>query len=246
MNKKNKIITQGLAIFFVLFLVVALSGCDKGNKTDTSTDKKGGKQSDKSIVEKAQKTMEEQQGAKDKIHFVRTAKVGEEINIKYRLRDYKNVPKSNTSFDDIKKNLISLSGQATFKVKEIGQTAELSSIEKATGDKTYYYVIYEFNGSADTPTGSTIHPGRLDITGWDPAPALVIITSDNKPHFSRSGYNWTLARKKGLTKSLDIKLNNGKPETTVAVWKIKKSEKPILALKYISPEGEIEYIKIKQ
>ncbi len=246
MNKKNKIITQGLAIFFVLFLVIVLSGCGKNNKTGTSTDKKGSKQSAKSIVEKAQKTMEEQQGVKDKIHFVRTAKAGEEINIKYRLRDYKNVPKNNTSFDDIKKNLISLSGQATFKIKETGRLTELNSIHKATGDKIFYYVIYDFKGSAGTPTGETVHPTKLDESGWDPAPALVIITSDNKSHFSRSGYSWTLARKKGLTKSLDIKLNNGKPETTVAVWKIKKSEKPILALKYISPEGEIEYIKISE
>jgi hypothetical protein len=246
MSKEKVLIKKTAAVGLVLFLTVALSGCAGNKEKSNSVFKASKKKNDTArILKETQKTMKERQDKNKTINFIRTVKKGEIINIKYRLRDYKDVSNKNQSLKAVESNLINLSGEASFRIKEIGQTTKLDSIHKAKGDKTYYYVIYEFKGSSETPTSKTIHPGSLFETGWDPAPALVIITTDNKPHYPSSANSWLFAKKQGLIKSLDIKLNNGQMETTAAVWNIDQNEKPVLALKYVDLRGEIKYIKIE-
>lgn len=179
--------------------------------------------------------------ATQSITFEKTVSLGEEIPVTFRLRDYKNSPVNYQSFEELERSLISLSGKASFKVKEFSTIDEANG-SKASPGQTFYYAVFEFKGDAANPSGSSIHPSIIQETGWDPAPQLVLVI-DGKSFYQNS-YRGEISR----TKKIDIAYGTEVTQKTwvndIASWIHDKDIKPTLALKYIDPQGITRYIKV--
>lgn len=177
----------------------------------------------------------------ENIAYEKTVNLNDEVDISFRLRDYKDVPDNYTSLSDIEKYLIDLSGKASFKVKEFGHMDEADGASAISG-MTFYYAVFEFKGDQMNPFGDTIHPDTIQQTGWDPAPQLVLIIND-KP-FYQNAYRTEVSRAKKIPIQYNVDVNQKDWITDVATWIQSKSAQPTLALKYVDTQGNIKYVKI--
>ena len=196
-------------------------------------------------LEITQKTLKETTtGKEEKISFIKDINKDDEISVEFLMHDYSDVPEDAKSLEETRKNLKSLTGKAFFKVKETGTADSLSSSKKAKEGYLFYYIVFDFKGDKNNPTGKFIHPQSLVETGWDPAPQFVAIVN-KKDKYAKSYYRRDLLRLKGYESPLfDPKLNQEEWETTAAVWELNKDDKPVFALKYIDTNGEAKYLKL--
>ncbi len=197
-------------------------------------------------LELAHKNLRELTGEKEKSSFDGEIKKGQEVTLKFLMHDYSQVPKNAKSFQEIKEGLKPLEGQASFKVKEIGETTQVSALNKARQGKKFYYLIFEFKGDPSIPQNGLVHPQFLQETGWDPAPQFVAIIN-GKDHYSKSLYARSLLKSKGYNPPLgSTPLNSSEWTTQAAVWIVETKSKPTLALKYIAPDKSVHYLKVKE
>jgi len=222
-------------IISVLVLVILLgAGCQKTTLPAAK--------SPEQAVDLAHKTLGQLTGTeKTGITFEKTAQLNEEVPFEFRLRDYKDVPKDVQSFEGIEKALITLTGKATIKVKKFGSQDKLKLTEAKQG-KTYYYALYDFKGSSTNPKGNSIQPTVLGQTGWDPAPALVLIIDgqekvSSNPLFLLQALNIPIDYHHELTRDDWI--------SYAGQWQADKGLQPVLAIKYYDPQGNKKYIKIE-
>ncbi|KKT35645.1 MAG: hypothetical protein UW35_C0009G0011 [Candidatus Collierbacteria bacterium GW2011_GWF2_44_15] len=179
--------------------------------------------------------------ASQTVTYDRTANLDEEIVVDFRLRDYKNSPENYQSLEELESSLINLSGKASFKVKEFGNTDEADG-SKAVPGMTFFYAVFEFIGDQNNPSGSSIHPSTIQQTGWDPAPQLVLVI--NGKSFYQNAYRSEVSKTKKIDIAFGTEVTQKTWVTDIATWIQDKDIKPELALKYITPQGETKYIKI--
>lgn len=229
--KKNysKTTIMMLAIALVLFMG---AGCNQSEDND--------------VVDESQKTLEEKSGQAGDISYEKTAGFNEEIDINFRMRDYKDAPDDYNSIDEMRETLIDLEGKATIKVLDIGTTKEIGKIKKAAEGKTFVYVIYEITGAEKNQTSLTIQPRRHDQTGWDPAPQFVTIIDGEDDYGTFSSEDILLEANGYEGEFGGIEFNQNETKQAAANWQIDENQDYYIALKYIDMDGNSKYIKIEQ
>jgi len=193
------------------------------------------------ILDLAQQSLDELQGEENEIGFSKAVALNEAFDIKFRLRDYENAPKDYETFAELEAALVSLIGNLSFKVTEIGTIDKINDYTVAAEGKTFYYFLFEFKGDTDNPESLTIHPRNIDESGWDPAPQFVAIMNgeDKRPSISRSN-NLMLVR--DIDSPNEFTVDSWLPYA--AVWELPVDAQPIYALKFIDPDGVTTFIKV--
>jgi uncharacterized lipoprotein YehR (DUF1307 family) len=229
MDKKRNQLILILSLFVSTFFLTA---CNKNTSTDD-------------VVKESQKTLKEQQSGKNaKISYSRSISKDEEIDIEFMMHDYAETPKDPKDLQETKDALIPLKGKVSIKIKEIGTTEEIDKYNKAGEGKTYQYIIYEFKGDASNPDSNTIHPSKLNETGWDPAPQFVTIIN-GEDDYPGSYWENDLLIAKGYDKiRLSTDFTVSEWITKAAVWEVDKKDKPEYAFKFISTEDETVYYEV--
>ena len=205
---------------------------------------RGNKESEDTTLGNAQGTLEEQQGEETKISFDGSISKGEVVDVEFRFRDYKNVsddPETNQETIDA---LIDLEGNVSFEIIKTGRTDEADSFHQAGEGNELYYVIYNFKGNTDNPSGTTIRPAMISQTGWDPAPQFVMI-EDGEDDYASSSYRRPLLQSLGYDASLSGP-DFTEEEVCAAVWEVEEGSTPQIALKYIDMDGEAHYLEFEE
>ncbi len=141
--------------------------------------------------------------------------------------------------------MVSVPGTISFTINEIGTLDQIDSVHSAGEGKTYYFIKYEFKGSMDNPSGSKIHPHSLDETGWDPAPQFVVVLDDATKYQSVANSHLLAQKYDYETSSFRVNFQTNEWTNYVSVWRLDKGLQPTFALKYIDPNGNTKFIKVK-
>jgi hypothetical protein len=168
--------------------------------------------------------------------------MGEEAEVNFRMRDYKNLPRRANLPAVCESGVKDLIGKVALRVWEIGKVDKLGEFVAKEG-MTYYYAIYDYKGSEFNPKGQTIEPSRADQTGLDWAPQIVAIIGEKEKCMGE--YNNELKRERGLGLT-EASMGSSEWTTQAAVWYEAKNDKAVWAIKYIDPTGKIKYIGIKE
>jgi len=172
--------------------------------------------------------------------FEKTARVGEEVAVNFRMRDYRATPKKMNLPARCEKGVEEMTGKVNFRIKEIGQVDKIGDFVSKEG-MTYYYVVFEVKGDSNNPKGENVEPAKIGQRGLDWAPQLVMIK--NGEERCQGGYNNEFARERGI----EIKEGGWREEewlTQTATWYEERGGLTILAIKYIDKQGKAKYIKV--
>ncbi len=172
--------------------------------------------------------------------FEKTVRVGEEVAVNFRMRDYRATPKKMNLPARCERGVEEITGEVSFRIKEIGQVDKIGDFVSKEG-MTYYYVIFEIKGDINNPKGEKVEPAKTGQRGLDWAPQLVMIK--NGEERCQGGYNNEFARER----EIEIKEGGWREEewlTQTATWYEERGGLTILAIKYTDKQGKAKYIKV--
>jgi len=162
--------------------------------------------------------------ASAKINIIKTIDLNQEVKISYQTKD----PDGQ--------------GQATFKVKSL---KEVDSAGQKVPEEGKKLVLAEIAVLGDTKNRG--NPSNFNQIGANPSPQFVIIDQDkNQTFVEDSYYSDGYTEDKGLFELSKITLDHPVWINTAIVFNLDANQALDLALRFINPEGVLEFYHVNQ
>ncbi|MBU3935507.1 hypothetical protein KJ909_02425 [Patescibacteria group bacterium] len=203
-------------IISLLFTSLFLSACGKKNNQDFTFT------NDEEMVDDIGSYTDELSSAK--INITQTIDLNQEVKIAYQTKN----PDGQ--------------GQATFKVKSLKQ---IDSAGQKVAEEGKKLVLAEIAVLGDAKNQG--NPSNFNQIGANPSPQFVIINQDkNQTLVEDSYYSGGYTEDKGLFELSKITLDHQVWINTAIVFNLDADQSLDLALRFINPEGIVEFYHVKQ